>query len=216
VSKHKRKRVNVIGENPSKPALLNEPARIAMLLAAKHQKEEKEEKKKKNKLSRKEKKDARAQQAADQAKEKQLQSLTESPIVDLLFSLGFVPDNKKKPKKSEMEGFMKANNLRCKKSHPSRADIVARLLTRLQIDPPAGGWRRSDAVVIAAGVQSEAIDSEAEEESPNDSTSDEEEHDENSTSVQSNEQPDREPRNRRLIRQRSFRGMVSSAANISA
>lgn len=225
--------MNAIGENMSKPALLNEPARIAALREVASQRKQKEEEKQISRVRREANKQARAQQQADRAKEEE-RAKQEAPIADVLFALGYTSEKSCKPTKPQMVSFMKANKLSCKKPHPSRAFLVSVLLTRLAAAPPSGGWRRQAAHEVSVNAVSESKADSNDEDSSDESDTEDEladvgrgsrvesvESEEREVAVgndkEKSEQHDVLARRRRLTRPRSFYGaMVASADTIMA
>jgi hypothetical protein len=137
----KRRRLNMIGENPSLPVIVNDPKRLGKLVAEKRKREEAKdakENKKKLKLAA-----SQARQAKSNAKVATQRE--EQPVSSLLVKLGFKEDDRKKTTLSELKAFMKKNKLKYDHGKSSRATVMSRLLRRLLNPPPAGGWHGVDA-----------------------------------------------------------------------
>lgn len=136
-------RPNLIGENRSKPALLNDPARLARLRAAHREKAEAEaakEERKQKKLKKRAEKESKQQAKAASNREK---AQREEPIVRVLVQCGYMQSADSSPSVLQMMEFMKRNRIKCMSAHPSREKIVSRLLSRLQEAEHVGGWLHS-------------------------------------------------------------------------
>jgi hypothetical protein len=139
-AKKKQRKRNLIGENPAQPCALNEPVRLVILKRKKDERERAEEEKKERKKKKMEKKKAREEATSQRSQKKQEKMKKEEPIVRALVELGF-QKKEKRPTVKDMAAFLKANKMSCVKAHPSPEQLMARLLERLSLPPPAGGWR---------------------------------------------------------------------------
>jgi hypothetical protein len=213
--KQKRRKLNMIGENPSQPCALNEPERLARLLKRKRERDAAESRKAERKKQKAEKKNAREEAKNEQAKEKRTNLEKEEPIIRLLFELGLQKQRDKKPTVKAMKAFMKANRISCKSAHPSRAALVSHLLERLALHPPDGGWRVSqeERKNHESDDEEKSAECEDEEDESDDQPKDaeEDEGDQHSTDVTASNLPSsHHSRSGRLVKQRSFAGQARS------
>lgn len=152
-------RLNMIGENPSLPAIVNDPARLGKLVAEKRKRADEREAKEQRKKA----KTSAGQKRKEKADAKDAQQKKEAPVAGLLLELGFKRDEKKKVTMCEMKAFLRKNHLKYDHGKTSRAQVMDRLLSRLSASPPSSGWRGA-ADEAEAGNDSSESESESEEE----------------------------------------------------